>query len=467
MSETPALRVFISYSHDDRGHADRVAALSARFRQDGIDCRIDQYEASPAQGWPVWMRRQIDEADTVLVICTKTYRERFERKQISRTGRGVRWESVLMENQFYRDGAVSDKLLPVIFHPDDEEHIPDMLSGLSRGCVDPDNLDQADGYQELLRLIHCKPTREMPPLGPSMRTLSVQEQFFKSDELAVETHALPVTGPDLFGRDEQLRQLDEAWANEHTHVISLVAFGGVGKSALVNHWLGKLAAEDYRGARRVYGWSAYSQGSKQRATAADLFIVQALRFFGDDDPEAGPIDQRAQRLANLIRRQPTLLVLDGIESLQFAPGEGEGHIDDGRRQDEHLRIHQRRGDPESHHGSKRGARRQQRRHDGDDAHRTEGRDGAESRRQQDGHNRAPAQHPCHLAIGAGRRDGGGEHHREQEVGSDEGERAGREGDATPRLGRHGDGEGGERQTDCQQHPVEAGESRNRLRSGGA
>ena len=65
MSGTPALRIFISYSHDNRGHADRVAALSARLRQDGIDCQIDQYYVRPPEGWPIWMAQQIDRADTV------------------------------------------------------------------------------------------------------------------------------------------------------------------------------------------------------------------------------------------------------------------------------------------------------------------------------------------------------------------------------------------------------------------
>jgi hypothetical protein len=67
MSDALPLRVFISYSHDNRGHADRVAALSARLRQDGIDCQIDQYYVFPPEGWPAWTTRQIDEADKVLV----------------------------------------------------------------------------------------------------------------------------------------------------------------------------------------------------------------------------------------------------------------------------------------------------------------------------------------------------------------------------------------------------------------
>ena len=144
----------------------------------------------------------------------------------------------------------------------------------------------------------------------------------------VLTHRLPPSGPDLFGRSGELRRLSRAWNDLHTHVITLVAFGGVGKTALVNHWLARIAKDDYRGARRVYGWSAYSQGSKERVTSADQFIDEALRFFGDDREPGESIEARAVRLAELVRRQRTLLVLDGIESLQYPPGPGEGHIKD-------------------------------------------------------------------------------------------------------------------------------------------
>ncbi len=83
---------------------------------------------------------------------------------------------------------------------------------------------------------------------------------------------LPTTGEHLFGREKELARLGAAWEDDGTNVISLVAFGGVGKSALVNHWLAGMAKEDFRGARRVYGWSFYSQGTRQTAVSADDFI---------------------------------------------------------------------------------------------------------------------------------------------------------------------------------------------------
>ena len=53
-----------------------VLQLANRFRtEQGIDCQIDQHflPAYPAEGWMKWMRDQIDQADFVLMVCTKTY----------------------------------------------------------------------------------------------------------------------------------------------------------------------------------------------------------------------------------------------------------------------------------------------------------------------------------------------------------------------------------------------------------
>src|SRR5262249_28317808 len=63
-------RVFINYSHDSPGHADRVLALAARLRAEGIDCHLDQYETSPPEGWPRRSENQVD-ARLRSVTCTK------------------------------------------------------------------------------------------------------------------------------------------------------------------------------------------------------------------------------------------------------------------------------------------------------------------------------------------------------------------------------------------------------------
>ncbi len=142
---------------------------------------------------------------------------------------------------------------------------------------------------------------------------------------------LPSTSPDLFGREKELKILDEAWENPKTNIVSLIAWGGVGKTALINVWLNKMSDEYYRGAERVYGWSFYSQGaSEKKQVSTDLFITSALEWFGDSDPNRGTPWEKGERLADFIKKKRTLLILDGLEPLQNPPGEKQGQIRDRR-----------------------------------------------------------------------------------------------------------------------------------------
>jgi tetratricopeptide (TPR) repeat protein len=143
----------------------------------------------------------------------------------------------------------------------------------------------------------------------------------------VEVH-LPVTGEYLVGRARELAQLDSAWADHRINIFGIVAWGGTGKSALVNHWLGKLTQDGWQGAERVFGWTFYSQGVRDTVASADGFINAALQYFGDSEPSAGSPEDKGNRLARLIQQRRTLLVLDGLEPLQYPPGPYTGRLKD-------------------------------------------------------------------------------------------------------------------------------------------
>ena len=138
----------------------------------------------------------------------------------------------------------------------------------------------------------------------------------------------------LFGRDHWLDALDAAWAKPTLNVYTLVAWGGVGKTSLVAHWVSeRMAAKGWPGVERYFDWSFYSQGTgESRQTSSDLFIQEALKFFDDPDPTKGSPWERGERLAGLVRRHRTLLVLDGIEPLQYPVNDPQA----GRLKDQAL-----------------------------------------------------------------------------------------------------------------------------------
>ncbi|MCP5104372.1 MAG: toll/interleukin-1 receptor domain-containing protein, partial [bacterium] len=187
--------------------------------------------------------------------------------------------------------------------------------------------DLTELAERIVSLIREKKIETPRPGGP----------FIPVPPEKVSLSRLPVTGAGLFGREKELKLLDEAWAENHTHIVTLIAWGGVGKTALVNHWLNRLERENYRGARRVFGWSFYSQGAEQgKQASADQFMQETLKWFGDKDPESGAAEEKGRRLAELVTKEKTLLILDGMEPLQYPPGELRGF--DGKFKDPGMRA---------------------------------------------------------------------------------------------------------------------------------
>ncbi len=135
------------------------------------------------------------------------------------------------------------------------------------------------------------------------------------------------TAEQLLGREADLSMLDEAWNDRKKNVVVVRGKGGEGKTSLVASWMTELALRDWRGAERVFDWSFYSQGTgEQGATSADLFLHTALTAWGDPDPTLGSPAERGARLARLVGAQRSLLVLDGLERLQYPPGALHGQL---------------------------------------------------------------------------------------------------------------------------------------------
>lgn len=308
--------VFISYSHKDEEWKDRLRPHLDMLEKAGrIDVDIwDDRDIGAGAEWYDEIREVMERAAVVVCLISADYlasdfvnKEEIPYLLERRASNGMTLIPVLLRPCAWK---VCYWLTPIQMIP---RHGQSVASDFG------DNWDVP--FAQVAERIHEVITDPayQPPAPPPPRWSPPEK---------VDIHRLPMTGAELFGRQKEMALLDEAWESDQTHIVSLVAWGGVGKTTLVNKWLEWLADDNYRGARRVYSWSFYSQGTGERVASADLFISEALTWFGDADPTAGSPWDKGQRLANLVRREKTLLVLDGLEPLQSGLKYERGKVKD-------------------------------------------------------------------------------------------------------------------------------------------
>ena len=164
-------------------------------------------------------------------------------------------------------------------------------------------------------------------LAPILRALGAEqvegqpEGVLSLVRAEVDISKLPDTYANkLYGRDREMADLIAAWDGGITRIFAFDAMGGAGKTALVYHFVQALKASGWRGARSIFAWSFYSQGSNEdRQTSADDFFKAAFNHFsgGTKKPPRDP-REKGVHLAHLLQQHRCLLILDGLEPLQCA-----------------------------------------------------------------------------------------------------------------------------------------------------
>lgn len=296
--------VFVSYSHKDEIWKDRLKPHLRMLEQAGRLTIWDDRNIDAGATWYDEIKKAMGDAEVAVCLISADYLA---------SDFCVKEEIPYFLERRTRDGML---LIPILIRQCLWEEI-DWLKRIQ--MLPRDGKAIATDFKEDWDI----PFKQVAKAIVSIPEKTTRELFISSKPSwlppeKVDVDRLPVTGKELFGRQNELKLLDEAWTSDTINVISLVAWGGVGKSTLINKWREQLAVDNYRGAKRVFAWSFYSQGTGDRVTSADIFIAEALKWFGD--PEMANSNASAwdkgQRLADLVRNEKTLLLLDGMEPLQ-------------------------------------------------------------------------------------------------------------------------------------------------------
>jgi hypothetical protein len=331
MTQPP--KVFLSYSHDSPGHADRVLALADRLTADGVEVFFDQYDPSPAEGWPVWMEDRLEKADFVILVCTETYLRRVKRREELGRGRGVGWEGNILYNIIYENLNQGERLIPILFEGGDPGHIPMPLRGYTHHILT--RFDFSDpGYEGLYRHVTGQPPTP-PPARPPIKTLPPRAR-------TVQTAGVPppsgdreggtpgalfkvpfARNPFFTGRDELLNRLHAAITASDipVRIWAVSGMGGVGKTQTTLEYA-------YR-YREYYRFVLWVRADTTTALSADYAKIAAEIGF-PSGASCDPGELREWFKQWLEREGGYLLVLDNVddpEAIQpFLPSDPRGNI---------------------------------------------------------------------------------------------------------------------------------------------
>ncbi|MCK4763291.1 MAG: TIR domain-containing protein [Candidatus Aminicenantes bacterium] len=296
--------IFISYSHEDIGWKEKLLEHLKVLEKQNISALWHDRDIKDGEKWREKIEKAIDSAQAVVLLISPAFlsSDFISKVEVPRILERQQEEGLLVFPVIVRPCAWKE----VEWLKAMQLTVKEPLAGKSDAQIDEELAALTERIARRFKQVKGageKPEDTAYPPPPPKK---------------VDISKLPITGPDLFGREEQLKILDNVWVDTGTRVVTVIAWGGMGKTALVRGWLNRLSKENYRGAAKVYCWSFYSQGAAEgKQASAELFIQEALVWFGDPEPDAGTAEEKGRRLAELVRRQKTLLILDGLEPLQF------------------------------------------------------------------------------------------------------------------------------------------------------
>jgi tetratricopeptide (TPR) repeat protein len=137
------------------------------------------------------------------------------------------------------------------------------------------------------------------------------------------TEQLPATNIKSFvGREDVLALLQDTWQEGGCHILALSAWGGTGKSSIINKWLDNPL--EGQKPENVYSWSFHNQGDTgKKQSSSSEFIEHALKFFNNSQTNFTSEHEKSTHLAKLIAAQRNVLILDGLEPFQYSANDSD------------------------------------------------------------------------------------------------------------------------------------------------
>lgn len=145
-------------------------------------------------------------------------------------------------------------------------------------------------------------------------------------EIVISWNDAPTPLQIWTGRKDLLREISADWTDPNCHAIGLIGFGGEGKSSVARRWIDELREEKRSHIPKpaaAFWWNFYSSPN------VDKFFEAVFTFMteGEVNPNDYPsTSAKAKFLAGMLHSKCYLLILDGMEVIQYHEGKRYGQL---------------------------------------------------------------------------------------------------------------------------------------------
>jgi tetratricopeptide (TPR) repeat protein len=301
--------VFISYSHKDETWKDRLQTQLAVLEMEGLLSVWEDRQIDLGDDWYPEIEAALNTSDVAILLISADFL----------TSKFIRGEEI--PRLLKRREQEGIRVIPLIIKPCLWQKVP-WLSAIQGASKDNVELSGLSEHQQ--DAILCKLAEQVHDLLEEAKQKSQNTTTTSASNIKIDR--LPTVIGKFCGRKKELKLLNDAWANDTTNIIQFIAPGGTGKTKLLRYWLDRVRPE------KLIAWSFYSQGSsEEKQPTATLFYNRVFELL---DPSktvtdfANQPEKMGEYLAELLRQQNCLLVLDGFEPLQHSSAVVRGELKD-------------------------------------------------------------------------------------------------------------------------------------------
>jgi hypothetical protein len=174
--------------------------------------------------------------------------------------------------------------------------------------------------QEILRAL--VPMQKPAPVFPGATAPEIEPPRVLGPR--VDVWRLSSSPAHMVGRTAESEALTRAWLSGRDNAVTLVGWGGAGKTTLVANWLADMAAHRYHGAESVFAWSFDGQSDGENWATSDQFFDALIRSLDIEGVSSSTTWERCREATKRLQQTKSLIILDGLERIQHPPGPLEG-----------------------------------------------------------------------------------------------------------------------------------------------